>query len=584
MNRNRDLDILKGIAIIAVVLYHLELLPLGYLGVDIFLIINGYLITKGLEKDSCKGSLNYIDFLAKRIVRLLPLVVLASAVSLCLGYFTMLPDDLENLGQSIVASSFFANNILSCITTGNYWDLINTYKPLMHMWYLGVVFQFYLIFPLFFLLCHKTRLGKLINIRALIGVLTFLSFILHLSPLFTTAQKFYYLPFRFFELGFGGLIALYSDKIIENSALIAKYGIVIVILTLLLGGETSYLLLTNILTGCVIVFSLLPISNEKNTIKFLHKFALAGKASFSIFIWHQVIFAFYKYAIESEISLKDYIVIFLFIIFVSWASYYLIEKTIGKFSKEKYIAISLISVFFAVLMSCCGGYLYYVSGVVRDVPELNIVRTSVHKGMLSEYTDRIYKMQVPFEENDKPNILVVGDSYARDMMNVILESSYKDSVNLSYAFPHDTLTEDEQKRIQKANVILLRAEWMINDHKSLAEEVINRARTNLIYGIGTKEYGGTNGNEYQKRNKNGYYSQVAKIENKYIDTYNFEKLIWRDNYIDFIKPVSDDKYYVKVFTPNKKFISQDCRHLTQDGAKYYSQLFDLSFLMNYNKK
>ncbi len=89
-----------------------------------------------------------MGYLASRIVRLLPLVLIACAFSLVLGYWGMLPDDLENLSVSIIASNLMSENILSAITTKNYWDVVNDYKPLMHLWYVGLLLEFYIVYPL----------------------------------------------------------------------------------------------------------------------------------------------------------------------------------------------------------------------------------------------------------------------------------------------------------------------------------------------------------------------------------------------------------------------------------------------------
>lgn len=210
VSRNLKLDAMKGIAIIAVVLYHLGVMPNGYLGVDIFLVINGYLITKGIISSYTKGGLNYFQFLCKRIVRLWPMVVLAGLVALSIGYFVMLPDDLENLSLSVVASNLCANNILSCITTGNYWDLVNEHKPLMHFWYIGIVVQCYVVYPLLFIAlrkcCRKENFIQVSHIT--LWVLLIISVLLYILPGFSVAQKFYYLQFRFFEMALGGTIAL----------------------------------------------------------------------------------------------------------------------------------------------------------------------------------------------------------------------------------------------------------------------------------------------------------------------------------------------------------------------------------------
>ena len=134
--RNTVLDAIKGIAIIAVALYHFGggILPYGYLGVDVFLVVGGYLLIRSLSKQIGNSEFHYWSFLFRKIVRLWPLVLLAVIASVAVGYFLSLPDDYENLAESAIASSAFANNVLQCITTKNYWDVVNQYKPLMHLW------------------------------------------------------------------------------------------------------------------------------------------------------------------------------------------------------------------------------------------------------------------------------------------------------------------------------------------------------------------------------------------------------------------------------------------------------------------
>ena len=148
MQYRNDLDVLKGIAIIAVVLFHLGIIKSGYLGVDMFLVINGFLIVPSICKKVLAGEFSYITFMKTRLLRLWPMVVLLSFLCLAVGYIGMLPDDYENLGESVVASNFFSENILLSITTKDYWNVSNDYNPLMHLWYVGVIFEFYLLYPL----------------------------------------------------------------------------------------------------------------------------------------------------------------------------------------------------------------------------------------------------------------------------------------------------------------------------------------------------------------------------------------------------------------------------------------------------
>ena len=153
--RRRDLDIFKGLAIIAVIFYHFEIFTYGYLGVDLFLVINGFLIGTGLIRKTQDNNKKYFDFVISRFCRLYPLVVLSSAVCLVLGAVSMLPDNYENVAMSVVSTNLFSNNILAAITTKNYWDVVNNYKPLMHTWYLGIIAEFYIIIPLLFIIPSK---------------------------------------------------------------------------------------------------------------------------------------------------------------------------------------------------------------------------------------------------------------------------------------------------------------------------------------------------------------------------------------------------------------------------------------------
>lgn len=203
----KDLDIFKGFAIIAVVLYHMGLCESGYLGVDVFFVISGFLIVPKVVKDISENSFHYFSFLEKRLVRLLPLLLIVLTSCIITGFWIMLPDDYENLSQSVVASSLFSNNILSLITSRDYWALFMEYKPLMHTWYLGILFEFYLVFPLVLLLVFRFTKNKNCfskNAFLALGILSLGSFVLYLMPSINDGERFYLLPCRFFELSLGG--------------------------------------------------------------------------------------------------------------------------------------------------------------------------------------------------------------------------------------------------------------------------------------------------------------------------------------------------------------------------------------------
>lgn len=143
----KDIDGLRAISVIAVVLFHMQYFKLGYLGVDVFFIISGFLITSILYKSREGNSLSLAHFYNRRIRRIVPLVLVINIVGIALGLILMLPYDLDKLVQSVIATNFFGNNILELYTSKDYWQIANEYSPLMHTWSLGIEEQFYLFFP-----------------------------------------------------------------------------------------------------------------------------------------------------------------------------------------------------------------------------------------------------------------------------------------------------------------------------------------------------------------------------------------------------------------------------------------------------
>ena len=136
---------------------------------------------------------------------LLPLVLLVSGLSLAVGYWGMLPHDLRFLSEESVAASVFMNNVLQAVTTQNYWAAINQ-KVLMHTWFLGVLVQFYVIFPLLMMLMRRQMKVGLV-------ILTVLSFALYLLPIDSIGNKYYLLQYRFYEIAIGGLLAIKPVKV-----------------------------------------------------------------------------------------------------------------------------------------------------------------------------------------------------------------------------------------------------------------------------------------------------------------------------------------------------------------------------------
>jgi peptidoglycan/LPS O-acetylase OafA/YrhL len=318
-----EIDGLRAIAVLPVIFFHFGIMPNGYLGVDVFFVISGYLITGIIYKQILNNSFSIKNFYIKRTRRILPLVSFICLIALIIGVFTMLPDDLENLSQSIIATNFFSNNILQILTTKNYWDVVNEFKPLMHTWSLAIEEQYYLFYPFLFLLIGKKRISWLLPILV---TSTIISIILYFSD-FPEYQKFYLLQYRFFELSIGGIAAIvFFGKTIKHSfnwlVIISLCSLLVVNFDFL--SDSIKLLLSVILTVLVLISNN---SNRKISKILLENnvFILIGKISFSLYMWHQIVLAFARYFVFKELNAINLSIAFIITFALSYLSYKFIE-------------------------------------------------------------------------------------------------------------------------------------------------------------------------------------------------------------------------------------------------------------------
>lgn len=560
----KDLDLLKGIAITAVILYHLGLLQSGYLGVDLFFVINGFLVVPGICRKVQNREFGYIRFLIQRLMRLTPLLLLACMVSLLVGFYGMLPDDYENLGQAVVASLAYSNNLLQSITTKDYWNVVNEYKPLMQTWYLGILMEFYVVFPIVPWVAWKLTQRWPDKTRkcmiTLLAVATILSLTLYLLPVAAEGIKFYWLPFRFWELGLGGLAGLLYDqckdwKIRQNKVL---YGIAgILLIGVLLTGSGSLGLILTVLVATVMMGFHIRGALEREVI-----FSYLGKRSYSLFLWHQVVVAFYRYYCSSQITVLFLIGYVAVILGLSHVTYRYVENRIEDTVRNRLIVLAVAAVTGAVSL-----LLYLHAGVVRDIPELDVVQNDVHRNMHAEYVDRIYAYDKEFpEENGKWNVMLVGNSFARDFGNILLESELADQINISYAFD---FSKDLRSRLSQCDML-----FCFSSKAAVPDVVWELVEMENVWGIGTKSYGENNGQIYRRRFAEDYFTQTV-IPNAEFESQNEQlRKEWGNNYIDLMEYARMEDGSIRVFSDENKFISQDCIHLTQGGASYYAKVIN----------
>lgn len=578
--RSQLLDILKGIAILAVIFYHSGLFTYGYLGVEIFLVIGGYVITKSILRSYDKEGFSYLSFMSKRLVRLWPLLLICCIISLIGGYYWMLPEPMKNTAETVVGTSTFTNNFVQMITSSNYWDQNNGIKPLMHTWYVGVIFQFYVFYPLVFMLAHRFSSNWKQTTFYILSGIFIASILLYIFPFLHTPQKFYMLPARLFEFAAGGMLAIPTNLPVSsrNKAIGIVSSIILLLILVLnvnLSIEEVRLLVTVGLTSLLIyLFVEKRPSNNTLSIPILPLF---GAASFSLYLCHQIILAFYRYAFNFylEEDFGYFITIGLSLV-IGLAFYFLLEKPLGAISKTKRnrIIINLFSAMIAIALSTYSIKIYRQYGIVRDIPELDqyVGKQNV---MTQDYNDAISRnYDKDFENNGKKNVLVVGDSYGRDWANVLLESHAIDSMNLSYC---KTAGEILSRRIEKADYIF----FATNSSYPYGEfgEYLPCMMEKKFFRVGTKSWGYVNGNVYNNnRYGDDYFLQTVRIPETQVQRNIDDKAIFGDKYIDLLSFLQNGNQEIPIFTPSKKFYTHDGLHLTEAGAKTLTEIIDVATL------
>lgn len=324
-----EIDGLRAVAVVPVILFHagFSFFSGGFVGVDVFFVISGYLITSIILSDLDRGRFSIIDFYERRARRILPALFLVMMVSLPFAWLWMVPQDIKSFSQSLIAVSFFVSNILFW-KTSDYFDTATELKPMLHTWSLAVEEQYYLIFPLFLLVAW--RFGR----RCILAVMLFVSVIsLFLAQWLTATNPsaaFYLLPTRGWELLIGAFVAFYLSRKSINEPSKGFREIACVIGIAMLGYSIFIFDKDTPFPG---IYTLVPTFGAALLILFSNSETLVGRLltskivvgigmiSYSAYLWHQPIFAFarnYRLQQPSLILYTGLIFFTLALAYISW--------------------------------------------------------------------------------------------------------------------------------------------------------------------------------------------------------------------------------------------------------------------------
>ena len=351
----RDIDGLRALAVLGVVFYHSEILinkvlifSGGFLGVDIFFVISGYLITSIIYKENKVKKFSFINFYIRRIRRLLPALLVVLFVSLIFSYFLFLPVEFKSYLDSIISSIFFYSNFYFHYSGQAYGQSILSTKPLLHTWSLAVEEQFYILYPIF-LIFSIYLFKKKIKILFYLIILFSLIFASYISENHSSFN-FYMLFTRSWELMCGAVIALYhlEEKKRNHYNFLSYLGFFLIIFSFIIFDDPhrhpSFLTLIPVFGCCLII-----IDKDSNSSinKFLsHKwFVNIGLISYSLYLWHHPILSFGKISGITEESIFFKILLILLTFVLSALTYHMVEKKLrnSNFISFKKLFIILIS-------------------------------------------------------------------------------------------------------------------------------------------------------------------------------------------------------------------------------------------------
>jgi peptidoglycan/LPS O-acetylase OafA/YrhL len=355
-----DIDGLRALAILPVVLFHAfpTLLPGGFIGVDIFFVISGFLITSILLKDMEAGTYSIKHFYARRVRRIFPALSVVLFFCLALGWVVLTAVEYRSLGKHVAGGAGFVANIMFWKEVG-YFDAASDTKPLLHLWSLGIEEQFYIVWPLLLYLAFK----KSWNILWLIVTLAVCSFGLNVWQVGSDPGGTFYSPLtRSWELALGALLAyhvtrpipLLTQLVDRHQSLVSTVGLIFILLGFFLINEKNsfpgwWALLPALGSGLLIASSRQALINRvllSNQIV-----VWVGLISFPLYLWHWPLLSFAR-IIHSEapsIEVRCYLVAGS--ILLAALTYLIVERPIRCSGKRKYLILVLSLVMLAIAVA-----------------------------------------------------------------------------------------------------------------------------------------------------------------------------------------------------------------------------------------
>jgi peptidoglycan/LPS O-acetylase OafA/YrhL len=420
-----DIDGLRAIAVMLVVNFHAfpAALPGGFIGVDVFFVISGFLITSIIARGLEEGRFSLLTFYNRRVRRIFPALIVVLCAALLLGWLWMLPTAYAKLSADIVASAAFSANIALLLQSG-YFDVEAAKKPLLHLWSLGIEEQFYLVWPLILMLAARLRLN-LLMVATSIGLA---SFVLNVALIGSDPVAAFYLPFtRAFELLAGAGLACAWDKFSQTATASnwrAGVGIALIaIAAIVLDPHRAFPGWWALLpvAGSTLLLSA-PAAWSCRNLLASPPMVWIGQISYPLYLWHWPLLVFFAVIKFEPLTLIERELILLLSALLAWATYWFVERPFrfGRPLPIKAFALCAGMVVVAIAGTAVvesRGFGVRLPPEIRAMAEVPVqsAKWRIHRCMLDLGQETAFADEC-VDQGRRPLILLWGDSTAGALM------------------------------------------------------------------------------------------------------------------------------------------------------------------------
>ncbi|MET3854437.1 peptidoglycan/LPS O-acetylase OafA/YrhL [Rhizobium sp. OAE497] len=424
MKYRAEIDGLRAIAVVPVILYHAGMANIrgGFAGVDVFFVISGFLITSIIMDEVSKGSFTFLSFYERRARRIAPALLVVCAACLPFAWLWMLPKELNDFGKSLYHVCLSISNFLFWQET-RYFGGAGDLKPLLHTWSLAVEEQFYLLFPVLLVL-SRGAWSKALRWVVFLSVVSFL--LTQIIPRFSASMNFYLLPSRFWELGAGAAVALVVNdgRAIQHryAGVIATLGLIAICFSYFMVSETAIypgLQTLPVVCGTVAVIAFASQRNFAGRLLGSPPLVVIGLGSYSLYLWHQPIFAFARIRSFGNLSSWDYAGLIGLCGALAFVTYRYVEQP---FRRRSFLSRRTAFAAFGAV-----GTAFISVGLIADKTEgleshfEQITQANAESfGLDHDCNGRIL---AKCQTAEAPDIAVWGDSYAMHLVDGIMASN-----------------------------------------------------------------------------------------------------------------------------------------------------------------